>query len=66
MNPIQLMHWTCPKCLTRNTRPIPGDTEHGRLLSVRCEGCRAEHVATAIVRPPRRGREPAIYGVAWV
>ena len=59
------MYWTCPRCLVRNTRLIPVDTPHGRLLSVRCDGCRAEHRATAIVRP-QPGGEPAVYGVAWV
>ena len=65
MNSIRQMSWTCPKCLTRNTRSIPQNTEHGRLLAVRCENCRAEHLATAIVRP-QPGGEPAIYGIAWV
>ncbi len=65
MNNHRQMNWTCPRCLTRNTRLIPQDTQHGRLLAVRCEGCEAEHLATAIVRP-QPGREPAIYGVTWV
>jgi hypothetical protein len=65
MNPTRQMNWTCPKCLVRNARPIPPDTEHGRLLAVRCAGCGAEHLATAIVRP-QPGGEPAVYGVAWI
>ena len=59
------MPWNCPKCHERNARSVPENTEHGRLLAVRCESCRTEHLATAIVRP-QPGREPAIYGVAWV
>jgi hypothetical protein len=65
MNPTRPMHWTCPRCLTRNTRPIPLDTPHGELLAVRCETCKAERFASAIVRR-QPGREPAVYGVAWV
>ena len=65
MNSTRVMHWTCPRCLSRNSRLIPADTSHGKLLSVRCETCRADHHATAIVRP-RPGQEPAVYGVAWV
>ena len=65
MNATRQMNWTCPKCLVRNARSIPQDTAHGRLVAVRCSGCGAEHLATAIVRP-QPGGEPAIYGVAWV
>ena len=65
MKPTRPMSWTCPRCLTRNTLLIPGDTAHGRLLAVRCEACKADQFATAIVRP-QPGREPAVYGVAWV
>ena len=65
MNPTRVMHWTCPRCLTRNSRLIPADTNHGKLLAVRCESCREDRHATAIIRP-QPGKEPAVYGVAWV
>jgi hypothetical protein len=65
MNTTRQMRWTCPKCLTRNARTVPNDTEDGRLLTVRCGECRTEHLATAIVRP-QPGREPAVYGIAWL
>jgi hypothetical protein len=66
MDSIRTMSWTCPGCLARNTRPIADDTPHGKLLPVRCESCRTERFATAVLRPQPGQREPVVYGVPWV
>jgi hypothetical protein len=59
------MEWTCPKCRTRNTRPIPSNTPDGKLVAVSCESCKTAYFATAVVRA-QRGAPPAVYGVTWV
>jgi hypothetical protein len=65
MRNTRSMEWTCPKCRTRNSRPIPGNTPEGKLVAVRCESSGAAYYATAIVRE-QRNAPPAVYGVTWV
>jgi DNA-directed RNA polymerase subunit RPC12/RpoP len=65
MEPMRRMEWTCPKCRTRNASPVPRDTADGKLLPVACQECGARCYATAILRG-EPGRQPSVYGVAWV
>ncbi len=65
MSNTRQMEWTCPKCRTRNARPIPANTPDGKLVAVTCESCQADYFATAVVRTPP-GRPTSVYGVTWV
>lgn len=65
MKNTRSMDWTCPKCRTRNSRPIPGNTPDGKLVAVTCDSCKAAYYATAVVRAQRAG-DSAVYGVTWV